>query len=238
MSLENKDESIYKEIKIKVDRDIIEYIKKQLIKGISKDEIKNALIKVGHEHDKIEQYFSLIEGKNKKHPNFLLFLLILFVIVSVISVALNFILYKKQDLVIRYDELVYASKDLCTNGEYEKAFKKLNKAVELNEKRGFAFAMYGYCYVLQEKYEEAIITLTQATKLDAPNPLHLYWIGVAYCNLNNYNFGTANLKRSIELNPNLIESHKSISECYAKAGNQEEADKHLKIASMIASIDS
>ena len=142
---------------------------------------------------------------------------------------MNFILYTKQTSSQRYEEIVLESKDLCTDGKYDKSFVKLEKAIKLDEKRAFAYAIIGYCYLQQNKSAEAVLALTEAVRRYSREPLYFYRLGIAHCNLNNYNLAIPNLRRSIELNPGNPDFYKSLAECYLKAGNPQEAKKYLDL---------
>lgn len=211
-----------------LDENILNYIKRELKRGIPSASIRDTLLRVGHHPLKVDSHLRYFEAKNRKKPWLLAYLLVLFAVLLAISCILNIVLYKKITLVQRYNDLVYESKDLCTKGEYDKAYKKLEKAVELDDKRAFAYAIYGHCYLLQNKNADAVGALTEALKRGSAD-IYFYRLGVAYCSLNSFNLGIANLRRSIELNPANPDFNKALGDCYSKSGNKNESDKyHMK----------
>ena len=218
-----------------VDERLKAYIKYQLNKGNTKENIKNALLNAGHSLEIIEQHFDFIEKESAKKPNILVYLLIFFIIVLTISGYLNFILYAKQDSRQRYDELVGEAKQLCDEGKFDKAYKNLQKAIDLDKTgHSSAFGVMGKCYLEQNKTVEAIKVLTMAVARNSVTPNYFYRLGIAYCLLGNYNLGITNFKRSILLNPNVPVYYNTTAKCYAKAGNQEEANKYFELANKTA----
>ena len=211
-----------------IDDNVLDYIKKELKRGVSKELIKANLVRVGHNPSHLDLHFRLLENKNLS--KLLSYFLIFFVILFVLSGIANVVLYNKVTLKQRYDELVFEAKDLCTKGDFNSGLKKLEKAMKLNNRNAFAYAIYGHCYLLQGKNTEVVGFLNEAVKREAGEPLYFYRLGAAYCSLKNYNLGIANLQRSLQLDPSNAEVNKAIADCYSKAGNQEEAKKYLEIA--------
>lgn len=220
------DEFLEKEGKIKLDKKLLDFIEEKQKNGISKGDIKEFLIKAGYSSANIDYHFNLAVFKHK-NPNILKYLLTLFILISILSVAANIVFYFKLSSSKTYNDLVSDSKELCSQGNYDKAFKKLEKAMRLDNKNAFAYGIYGHCYLLQGKYEEAIRVLNVAVAKEPAAPLYFYRLGLAYCSLGNYNLGIANLLKSIQLNPTNPDFHKAAADCYSKAGNKEEADRQL-----------
>ena len=127
----------------KLDERIIRYINQELKKGFSSEIIKENLVKAGHNPVHIDLHFKSIEKEIEKRPRILVLLLIFFIVVSLVSLSFNIIFYQKIPIEQRYKDLVFEGKDLCTKGEYDKAFKKLEKAMELDKDTEWAYSMYG-----------------------------------------------------------------------------------------------
>ncbi|MBI2650310.1 tetratricopeptide repeat protein, partial [Candidatus Woesearchaeota archaeon] len=145
--------------------------------------------------------------------------------------------YTKQTSPSEYGKLVTESRKLCEEGRYDKAFKNLVNAVTLTDKNSRALGVLGYCYLKQNESLEAIPVLIQAIRRNPEEPLLFYRLGIAYCNLNNYNLGIANLKKSININPGYADFYQKLAECYSKAGNEQDAKKYLDLIKEITPIN-
>ncbi|MBI2650016.1 hypothetical protein HYX04_01740, partial [Candidatus Woesearchaeota archaeon] len=88
-----------------IDEKLKNYIRYEIKKGRSKEEIRQALLNAGHKLENIEQHFNLIEEEIKKRGNPLLYLFIFFVLLSIFLGIFSIGLYTKQISPYEYSKL-------------------------------------------------------------------------------------------------------------------------------------
>ena len=231
--------SAEKQNKISIDNRILDYINQELKKGFSKELIKDALVKVGHHPIHIDFHFNHIQKQRNKKIFFLLIIILIFLI----SFILLLILYYYNPSKV-YNRLLEDGTDLCNKNKFKKAIEKFDKAIALNGKLPTAYGFKGRCYILQEKYNEAILefnkaiaTLDENTQVIAKlNPDFFHTVGIAHCGIGNYIRGISYINRAINLNSNTSIFYYSLAKCYEKIGNSEMFGKYLNKSKILMEI--
>ncbi len=108
--------------------------------------------------------------------------------------------------------------------EYDKAIASAERAVALNPGGARALFALALAVYYSCRFDEAVTFYEQAMRLD-PFPSSLYFrnLGAAYRCVGRYEEAVKQLKKALELSPNDLFAHLSLSITYIKLGRDEEA---------------
>jgi adenylate cyclase len=108
--------------------------------------------------------------------------------------------------------------------EYDKAIASAERAVALNPGGARALFALALAVYYSCRFDEAVTFYEQAMRLD-PFPSSLYFrnLGAAYRCVGRYEEAVKHLKKALELSPNDLFAHLSLSITYIKLGRDEEA---------------
>jgi len=189
-----------------MDRALVDYIVKEKKRGFSSEQIKNALVKAGHDVQIVEENLNHVfkEAAQMDKKKVLIVSLVVFVLV----ISVGFYYYSKtttpEDRSLDYINLGWS---LYEQEKFEEAIGQFNNAIELDPDNNFLYrdigpyTGLGYAYFDLKEYDNAIINLEKAIELNPNNAnAHLklgdtyYWLGIFDISLDYF-------KKSIELDP-------------------------------------
>ena len=207
--------------KHKFNKGIQRYIHKHIKKGFSEEVIKNTLNKSGYAVSHIEDHFKIFR-KNKNKMKILILLIILVALFDI------FIFNSKStNLDNEFDKLVQEGRELCREGKYDGGIKKFDEALRIDESSPRVRGFKGWCYYLQQNYDEAIVWLRQSYEIrkyekqseinpDGLYPVELNILGTSYCKIGNYPEGIKFLEMAVDFRQYSPEFNQSLEECLAK----------------------
>ena len=108
--------------------------------------------------------------------------------------------------------------------EYEKAIVSGKRSIELGPNNAFAFCLYGSSLADAERFDEAIIYLKQAIRLN-PFPAYYYYyhLGRCYFYKGQYENALKEFKKGHQRAPNAFMIHAYLAVTYAQLDREEEA---------------
>jgi tetratricopeptide (TPR) repeat protein len=114
--------------------------------------------------------------------------------------------------------LLARSFDQC--GEYEMAIPLLFEVTKEKLDYRDAWILLGYAYIETEKYQDAVEALERAKVLDNQKPETLFYLGLAYYNINNFKLAEENLLKAKEFGfePKILVDQK-LAEVYLELKN-------------------
>ena len=186
--------------KYNFDDNIREYIKKELKRGVSKELIKDTLVKVGHSPLKIEVHFDYLQKKQKKGITKIL----IFILILVLLIFVSFYLVSRESKNFEY--LISKGVKLCNESEYSKSMEKFESAIQLNRTSPKGYGYKGWCLMKQGKFEESIteIKKSEYRRINydhySANPLFNYALGESYCRMGIFDKGIKEIKKAVNLN--------------------------------------
>ena len=101
-------------------------------------------------------------------------------------------------------------------GKLADAEKHLTAAVAQNPEDAYNVAMLGYLRFRQEKFDEALTTLSQAAKLDPRNPEIQNYLGVTLSHQGLRVPAETALRRAVQLAPEYAAAHNNLAVIYAR----------------------
>lgn len=122
---------------------------------------------------------------------------------------------------------------------YDEALANFNKAIQYDPNYASAYNHLGATYLAQQKYNEALKALRQALDKDPAFADAYYNMGLVYLGLYRQSGGkdTSKLdqtemlmKKATEINPKLIDCHRTLAELYAERGQYEKAAIRYRVA--------
>lgn len=133
---------------------------------------------------------------------------------------------RDPDYVENYASTYYNRGTAYSNkGEYDKAIKDYNKAIELNPDFAGAYNNRGFAYYHQSDYDKAIENYNTAIELN-PDDVGAYNNrGAAYANVGNYKKTIEDFTKAIELNPDSHEAYYNRGLAYTEKGDSDKASK-------------
>ncbi|MBI3035526.1 tetratricopeptide repeat protein [Candidatus Woesearchaeota archaeon] len=219
-----------KNLSFKVDNPLLEYIKKELKSGSSKELIRYDLLKRGYNPNHLEFHFQLVHRRDKQKKIFAMMLIAM-------VLAFSLILFFKKFLADRdYHAIIEEGIALCREGEYEKSIEKFDEAIKLNISASRGYGRKGLCLLKQGNYSDAITWLKKSEYAGTGypqgniNPNYFNNLGKAYCGAGNYGMAVAQFEKAIGLNSSNLNYHKSVGECYLKKGEMEKAGFYLNLS--------
>ncbi len=232
--MENKDNSTQSNNQL--DENVLNYIKRELKRGIPTESVRDTLLKVGHHPLKIDLHFRHIEKQKKRKIVFFTFVLLILIIISAPIVYLVHSHFKMiPNVKIEY----YTSKGmmLCSQGRYQDAIEYLDKSIKLNESKAIGHYAKGRCYFLMGNYSEAKMQfLSKVPTVAEVSGKYYSYLGLSYCKTGNYQSGIANLNKAIEINQSNKKFYQYISDCYKEKGDTKSSLLWLnKSLSLVAS---
>lgn len=203
------------------DKGVIDYINKELKKGFSKEQIKEVLVKAGYSPENMGNCFTYLQKrKNKK------IFISIFVVFILLSIIFSFVLYHDtSNISKKLDKLIMKGSVLCGQGNYDKAMKKFDEAVQLNSTSSKGYSYRGLCLLKSGRNGEAIIELKKAENLSRTyqhgykNPSFRHILGKTYCEKGNYTEGIKQIRIAIKLNSSNLEFYRSLRNCSIELDN-------------------
>ena len=112
---------------------------------------------------------------------------------------------------------------LNKNGEYLKAIKSFNEAIELNPDLALAYNNRGWSYLELGQYEQTITDCSKAIDLDPALAIAYSNRGLAYVRLGHYEQAVADCNKAIDLDPGLALAYTNRGMAYIELGKYDEA---------------
>lgn|GEM_PF-4472593 len=189
---------------------LLSYIKYNLKKGHSKDEIKKALLKAGYDLSFVDYHLNHIKRQRTRK----------FILTGIILLVLSAILFYSflgiSDVNKKIDSHLAKGNLLCSEGKFEEAHKELDNAITLNDGKSKSYYYKGKCYFLAGRYEEAIVQLSKSLGLNINRPYAYFYLGKSHCQLGNFEDGIFNLKKTVLMNSSNKRFQDALDKCYFK----------------------
>ena len=192
------------------------YIKEQLKRGYSSDQIKDVLVRAGHDKEKINNY---IKELNPRYTN--AYIPIIFGSSLLIILIFYLFYWGIPDINNKIEKHVQMGNSLCSQGKYSEALEEFDKAINLNKTKPRGYYFKGKCYTLRGEHEEAILILNKAIQLNTKNPNYYYYLGLNYCAENNFISGIPFLQKAVDLNETNQKFFDALGKCYLQSGDIE-----------------
>ena len=112
--------------------------------------------------------------------------------------------------------------------ELEKAIESYNEQIQHNSYNVDAYLGLARTYIIQEKYQQAILQCKKVIKINPDCAQAHWWLGVAFNEQGNYKEAIASCEKSISLNPNLAKCYIDLASSFYSQQNLEEAELQLR----------
>ncbi len=122
---------------------------------------------------------------------------------------------------------------LQTSLDLKGSEKELDRAVELNPNLALAYDQYGWTFVSQGRFDEALANEKKALELDPLNPLLNTDLAWFYYLARRYREATTQIRSTLELNPNDAFAHNVAGWCSSAKGNTAEARAEFEKATTL-----
>ncbi len=103
---------------------------------------------------------------------------------------------------------------LAERSEREKAIKKLNSAVQINESFSLAYSLLGEIYQEMQDYEKSAVSYEKATELNPWSFNDHFNLGRVYQLIKKFTQAVRAYSRACELKPEHLEAHLNNAKCY------------------------
>jgi len=201
-----------------MDKKLLDYIKLQFAKGFSKEDITNALKKVGYDPNVIEEHFK------KLNKNTILKKIFVFGFVILSIVIITFFLYKLKDIMF--------PNYLVDDSEFTNCYNLL--AEEIPKNTDFKQASN---YLRQGGLDKALDKLKILAE-SRPNEDHIHFLlGNTYCKRKNYTLGIESYRKAIILNKNNPFYYLAMARCFERQGIHDKSIELLN-KSLYVALDS
>ena len=128
----------------------------------------------------------------------------------------------------RVQELMYSGLDDVLDDEFESAIPKLEAVIEAEPTYLSVWSTLGWTYWRVGRKDDAIALWQRLLALDSDNPVPHMLLGNAYVGTERLKKGEMHLKRSIELDPTLVEPRLVLSSVYRWSGRHQASIKLLR----------
>jgi predicted Zn-dependent protease len=128
----------------------------------------------------------------------------------------------------RIQQLMYSGLDDVLDDEYERAIPKLEAVIEAEPTYLSVWSTLGWTYWRVGRKDDAIALWQRLLALDNDNPIPHMLLGNAYVGTEQLKKGEMHLKRSIELDPKLVEPRLVLSSVYRWSGRHQASIKLLR----------
>lgn len=108
--------------------------------------------------------------------------------------------------------------------------RKCEKVLSMNPVSDRSWDSLGKCYKSQGRYEEAIAAFGKAIKVAPDHDAYHYNLGLVFTIQNRYLEAIECFQRVLTLNPEYNLAHGALAGCYRRLGREEEAVRHIAIA--------
>ncbi len=128
----------------------------------------------------------------------------------------------------RIQTLMYSGLDDVLDDEFERAIPKLEAVIEAEPTYLSVWSTLGWTYWRVGRKDDAIKLWQRLLALDSDNPIPHMLLGNAYVGTERLKKGEMHLKRSIELDPTLVEPRLVLSSVYRWSGRHQASIKLLR----------
>jgi tetratricopeptide (TPR) repeat protein len=227
-----------------MDQQIIDYIIKEKGKGFSNEQIKNILIKTGHNIEKIDEHLLFHENtnnnsnrgkieseieepeiKNSKKIELKYVLVSIFIfVILIISIGYHFMKEYSTELLIEDGWKLYNNKN------YENSILKFEKVIKKDPNNYIGYGGLGANYFRLESFEKAINNFEKSIELNLNNSNSYMGLGWSFYYLENYEKAIENFEKGYKLNSSDIKIIEGLGMSYFEMGEYEKAElEFLKI---------
>jgi tetratricopeptide (TPR) repeat protein len=116
--------------------------------------------------------------------------------------------------------------------ELERDIANMKRVLEINPRNAFGWDSLGKLYKSAGQYDDAISAYEHAIDLDPMKSFYHYNLGLVYAAKKEFEKAIQIFQNVIELSPDYALAHATIAGCYRRLGLEEDAQKHIKIASL------
>ena len=186
-----------------LDEKLLSYIKREVDRGHSLEEIRMVLDKSGWHPEKVDNHIKhLSKNKNK-----IVFISSFFAIL--VLIVLFFYIIRSISVKSEISKLILEADILCRENDYDKSIELFNEYLLNNKPSSEIYTYLGLCFARRNQNTDAILYLNKAIDLD-PSNSHLYYkLAQLQCKIKDFNAAKINFNKAMELNPkNLLFSQK------------------------------
>lgn len=180
-----------------MDKVLVNYIAKEKKKGFSSEQIKNTLVKAGHNVQKVEEHlkhvFKEVETDKKK---------ILIVSVIIFILVLSAVFYFMSSPKNKVKTYANRGLDFYKEGKFEEAIEQFNKAIEINPEISGLYRGLGGAYLELGDYGKAIENFEKALSMNPNNPNTYNGLGEVYYQIGDYDKAIEYFKEAINIDSN------------------------------------
>ena len=151
-----------------LDEKLLSYIKREVDRGHSLEEIRMALVKSGWHPEKVDHHIKHL-SKNKNKIVFISSFLIILILI-----VLFFYITRSISVKSEISKLILEADLLCRENDYDKSIKLFNEYLLHNKPSSEIYTYLGLCFARRNQNTDAVLYLNKAIDLD-PNNSHLYY---------------------------------------------------------------
>jgi len=113
------------------------------------------------------------------------------------------------------------------DGEYDRAFSELTKAIEIDPGLARAYVIRGIAYNDKDKYDLAIADFTKLIEIKPMDARAYGYRGMAYGNKGEYDLAVADHSKAIEIDPMVTDAYRGRARAYYYKGEYDKAWKDV-----------
>lgn len=208
-----------------MDQKLVKYIEEVRDRGLSKEKIKDLLLKAGHDSNKVDEHLkNIFKGDSKKSKYKVVWVVL---IISIIILGIYFFKGASDKYYIK------DGWELYNEGKYEKALLKFTKAVEMNKNNARAHNGLGWSYYRLDNHEQSLKSFEYVVSIN-PNFSSAYnGLGANYFKLKDYDMSIIKLNKTLALNPDNDAAHSGLGWDYYMLEDYDKAKEEFEKALVI-----
>lgn len=204
---------------IKLDERVLDYIKKELRKGFSEEEITNVLTRAGYDLKIIEEHIKhaskSIIIKNFTVATILILLTTLAAFYFYNTMYGKFFKTSASNLVSYKNDVGFTPSEFLTSGSAV-SNETINEMFRLAKR-----------HYISKKYDKAIREFQELSILRPNRAVFHFYLGGIYCQSGNYKLAIEEYEKAISLNQKNPFNYLAMARCYVRQGEDEKAFKIL-----------
>lgn len=212
-----------------MEQELVEYVERQLKRGVSIEQVKVALREAGYDADLIERVCSLAFQKTgKKFFGKKVFVIsVICLVIILISIGYYF---RTSALEKKVDGFLSSGWDLYNQSKFEESIGQFNQAVMLDSENEDAHIGLGLSYLKRKMYDLAEKEFNKAVSLNSKNEKGHEGLGWIYLDSERYAEAEEEFNTLLSLNPQSDGAYAGLGFIHYERGEREEGEKEFNKA--------
>jgi len=245
-------------------QELDDYIKKEKNKGFTKEQIRNVLVKVGHDEEVVEEHLKHFFKEKTNFKYVIIAIVAMLILISVIGAyflkstpeedynRLGWGLFDKEkfeEAIVMFEKTIQENPNNLRSyegigssyrklGEYEKAVENLNNALSIDNNSARAYKELGKVYFSMEDYDKAIGKFEKVIEINGGDTGIFDSLGLSYFRVKNYGKAIEYFEQVIKQNPTEEKAYRYLGQVYFENGEYNKAIEYFENAIKLNTTDS